>query len=127
MSYIQWIRNKVGHDCIFLNFASGCIMNDNGEILLQKRVDKNLWVFPGGALELGESAEESLIREVEEETGLQVEVTSLLGIYTKYYDEYPSGAIREHIRYCRRSGTVFDLWIKCFFLFRGREMRTLAC
>ncbi|MDP5273650.1 NUDIX domain-containing protein [Chengkuizengella axinellae] len=91
LDYIRWIRSKVGHDKIFLNFAGGCVVNEKGEILLQKRGDKKAWGFPGGALELGESAEEAAIREIEEETGLSVQVDELIGIYTKYNDEYPNG------------------------------------
>lgn len=90
-NYIKWIRNKVGHDCIFLNFAAACIANDNGEILLQKRGDGKGWGFLGGAMELGESAEETVIREVKEESGLDIRVTRLLGVYTKYTDMYPNG------------------------------------
>lgn len=89
--YIQWIRGKVGHEMIFLNFVGGCIRNEKGEILLQKRRDKNMWGFPGGAMEIGESANSAVIREVKEETGLDVEVEDLIGIYTNYYDSYPNG------------------------------------
>ena len=89
--YIKWIRSKVGHDTIFLNFVGGVIRDQEGRILLQRRADKNKWGFPGGAMELGESAKETAIREIKEETGLDVEVSKLIGIYTAYYDEYPNG------------------------------------
>ncbi|MBC1807219.1 NUDIX domain-containing protein [Listeria sp. FSL L7-0993] len=91
MNYINWIREKVGHEKIMLNFVSGCLRDKQGKLLLQKRADKNLWGFPGGAIELGESFEEALIREYLEETGLCVKVTSLIGIYSKYEDSYPNG------------------------------------
>lgn len=55
--YIRYIREKVGHDLIFLNFAGGIIYNEQNEILLQKRGDRNEWGLPGGAMELGESLE----------------------------------------------------------------------
>lgn len=42
-------------------------------------------------MELGESAEEAVIREAMEETGLAIHVEYLVGIYTKYLDEYPNG------------------------------------
>lgn len=89
--YIKWIRSKVGHDTIFLNFVGGVIWDQKGRVLLQRRADKNKWGFPGGAMELGESASEAAIREIKEETGLDVEVSKLIGIYTDYYDEYPNG------------------------------------
>lgn len=52
MDYIRWIREKVGHEKIMLNFVSGCLRDKQGKLLLQKRADKNLWGFPGGAIEL---------------------------------------------------------------------------
>ena len=45
-NYIQWLRSKVGHEKIILIFAGGCVINDKGEVLLQKRADSNKWVFP---------------------------------------------------------------------------------
>lgn len=90
-NYIKWMRSKVGHETIILNFVGGCIRNSQGEVLLQRRSDKNKWGFPGGAIELGESATTAVKREVKEETGLDVDVCGLIGIYTDYYDEYPNG------------------------------------
>ena len=40
-NYIRWIRSKVGHDKIILVFAGGCIFNEKGEVLLQRRGDTN--------------------------------------------------------------------------------------
>lgn len=91
MGYIQWIRNKLGHDLIFLNFAGAIVTNELDEILLQKRRDSNLWGFPGGTMELGESGSETAIREVYEECGIKIKIESLIGIYTKYFDEYSNG------------------------------------
>ena len=90
-NYIQWIRSKVGHDKIILIFAGGCIFNEKREVLLQKRGDSNKWGFPGGAIELGETPQMAAIRETKEETGLEVEVGRLIGIYTDCNMEYPNG------------------------------------
>lgn len=106
MDYIKWIRSKVGKDKIMLNFVGGCIFNDEGKVLLQKRQDRNVWGFPGGALELGESVEEALKREVLEETGLEVTLNKLLGIYSKYEDYYPNGDEAQTITF------FFELSIK---------------
>ncbi|KFN03504.1 NUDIX domain-containing protein [Bacillus clarus] len=90
-NYIKLLREKVGHDYVFLNFAGGCIFNELGEVLLQKRGDSGAWGFPGGAMELGESAAETAIREIKEETGYDVEISELIGVYTKYFQTYPNG------------------------------------
>lgn len=91
MNYIEFIRSKVGHDRIFLNCVGAAIMNNAGQVLLQKRADRNTWGFPGGVMELGESFSDAVIREVKEETGLTVSVERLLGVYSAYMDEYPNG------------------------------------
>lgn len=89
--YIKFIREKVGHECIFLNFVGACIKNEKNQILLQNRGDERGWGFLGGALELGESFEEALTREVNEESGYEIEIKRLIGIYSNYIDKYPNG------------------------------------
>jgi ADP-ribose pyrophosphatase YjhB (NUDIX family) len=81
----------VGHEPVFLNFAAAFILNESGELLLQKRGDMHAWGLPGGALEIGESAEDAMLREVFEETGLRVKIEAFLGVYTRYFQEYPNG------------------------------------
>ena len=97
MDYVSWIRSKVGHDKIFLPFAAGILLNAEGKILLQKRADKEVWDLPGGIMELGESAVETLIREFKEETGLTVTPLRLFGAYTKYQESYPSGDVPQAV------------------------------
>lgn len=91
MNYIEFIRSKVGHEKIFLNCVGAAILNDAGKVLLQKRADRNTWGFPGGVMELGESFSETLKREVKEETGLNVDIIRLIGVYSNYFDQYPNG------------------------------------
>jgi ADP-ribose pyrophosphatase YjhB (NUDIX family) len=55
---------------------------DREKILLTRREDNNQWCLPSGGMEPGESASETCIREVDEETGLQVVVKRLIGVYT---------------------------------------------
>jgi ADP-ribose pyrophosphatase YjhB (NUDIX family) len=59
------------------------VIMENGRILLTQRDDFAVWCLPGGALEDGESLEEAAAREVSEETGLQVRLTRLVGVYSQ--------------------------------------------
>ena len=59
------------------------IFDDQGHILLGHRRDTDWWNLPGGGMELGETVDEALCREVREETGLEVEVEQLVGVYSK--------------------------------------------
>jgi len=52
------------------------------KVLLTRRLDNGLWCLPGGHMEAGESVEECCVREVFEETGLQVRVKRLTGVYS---------------------------------------------
>ncbi len=92
--YIKNLRDKVGHDTVIINFSAACIVDEHGRILLQKRGDDGncgKWGLPGGAWEIGESAEDAAIREAKEETGLDIEIVGLIGIYSKYFADYPNG------------------------------------
>ena len=91
MEYWKQLRQKVGHDKIILPCAGAAIFDDHNRVLLQKRTDKDCWSFPGGVMDLDESFAETAVREVKEETGLEVTVQELIGIYSKYSDEYQNG------------------------------------
>ncbi|MGW5414660.1 NUDIX hydrolase [Actinomadura geliboluensis] len=58
------------------------VENDKGEILMIRRTDNDNWALPGGAIDLGESVTQAAIRETKEETGIDIEITGLLGIYS---------------------------------------------
>jgi len=64
-------------------FGVGVIVEDaQGRILLEQRRDCGLWGLCGGALDLGESFEAAAVREVKEETGLDVGIVRLQGVYS---------------------------------------------
>jgi 8-oxo-dGTP pyrophosphatase MutT (NUDIX family) len=76
---------KIGSSAIVLDEAGN-------KILLTRRTDNGRWCLPGGAMDAGESLEECCVREVWEETGLQVRIVRLIGIYSTphritYYED----------------------------------------
>lgn len=80
MDYVKYLRNKIGHDVINLTGVNVLIINENNQVLLQKRGTYPFkWGLIGGITELGESLEETAIREAKEETGLDIKDLRLLG------------------------------------------------
>lgn len=77
--------------------ATAIIVNDKGQILLQSRADNDRWGLPGGCQELGERFEDTVIREVKEETNLDIseENLELIAIVSgnSRRNEYPNGDV----------------------------------
>jgi ADP-ribose pyrophosphatase YjhB (NUDIX family) len=82
--------------------VTAVVTNDQGELLLQKRADNELWGLPGGAMNIGESIAQAVIREVKEETSLDVEPTSVVGIYSDpgHVIAYANGEVRQEFSIC---------------------------
>ncbi|MEO3840191.1 NUDIX domain-containing protein [Streptomyces sp. CNZ287] len=82
--------------------ASAVVTDDAGRILLQRRRDNGLWALPGGGMDLGDSLPGCAVREVKEETGLDVEVTGLVGTYTdpRHIVAYSDGEVRRQFNVC---------------------------
>lgn len=76
--FTRLCMGELNHKFVLLqDGAVGIIQNEKGEILLQRRSDNDLWGLPGGCQELGESYEETIIREIKEETNLDVDEKDL--------------------------------------------------
>jgi ADP-ribose pyrophosphatase YjhB (NUDIX family) len=71
------------------NLAVNVAVISEGRILLTKRADFETWVLPSGGVEEGESLAQAAIRETKEETGLDVELTRLVGVYSRLGDWSP--------------------------------------
>src|SRR5207248_2824147 len=63
--------------------AVSALIFDRERVLLALRRDIDWWNLPGGGMEVGETVDEALLREVAEETGLEVEIEQLVGVYSK--------------------------------------------
>ncbi|WP_394404731.1 NUDIX hydrolase [Streptococcus sp. 20-1249] len=112
--YISYLRSKVGHDKIILNFAGGILANDEGKVLLQLREDKKTWSIPGGTMELGESSLDTCKREFFEETGVAVEAVQLLNVYTNFEEAYPNGDAVQTVVFIYELKALSDIAIENF-------------
>ena len=81
--------------------AGAVIFNGAGEVLLELRADYGLWGLPGGGVDVGEAVEQAVKREVLEETGLEVRIKRLIGVYSdprRYCIlKYPNGDVVQHV------------------------------
>lgn len=77
--------------------AAAVALISNNRLLMLKRFDSGNWTMPGGTMEFGESLKDCAIREVLEETGLNVEICDIIGIYTdpQIVVEYSDGEVRQ--------------------------------
>lgn len=82
--------------------TTAVVTDDMGRIVLVHRRDNDLWALPGGGMDLGESIVDCAVREVREETGLDVEVTGLVGVYTNpnHVLAYDDGEVRQQFSLC---------------------------
>ena len=82
--------------------VTAAVRDNEGRLLMIHKIDNNYWALPGGGMDLGESIADAAIREVAEETGLRVEITGLVGIYTDpgHVMAYDDGEVRQEFSVC---------------------------
>jgi 8-oxo-dGTP pyrophosphatase MutT (NUDIX family) len=78
------------------------IRDDRGRMLLIHKIDNDLWALPGGGHDAGERITDTAVREVKEETGLDVEILRLVGTYTNpnHVMAYDDGEVRQQFSLC---------------------------
>ena len=93
MGYIMNLRRHVGHQTLLMPCACLIITDGQGRVLLQRRADDGKWGYHGGAVEIDESVQDAVRREVREELNLEVGEMRLFGVYSgaSYHHIYPNG------------------------------------
>lgn len=91
------LDDRIKHIPFIQTGAAIIIRNENGQILLQERTDRNKWGLPGGCQDLGEDLRVTAVREAFEETGIKLEVNKIELIDTlsgeSRKNSYPNGDI----------------------------------
>ncbi|WP_422751820.1 NUDIX hydrolase [Micromonospora sp. WMMD708] len=84
------------------------VRDEQARVLLIRRTDNGLWSLPGGGQEIGESVAETAVRETREETGISVEVTGMVGVYSDpgHVIAYSDGEVRQQFSLCFRAVPV---------------------
>ncbi|MFD8366018.1 NUDIX hydrolase [Streptomyces hygroscopicus] len=85
--------------------VTAVVQDEAGRLLLIHKTDNDLWALPGGGHDIGESVSETVVREVAEETGITVEVDSIIGLYTdpNHVMAYDDGEVRQQFSICFRA------------------------
>jgi ADP-ribose pyrophosphatase YjhB (NUDIX family) len=78
-----------------LSVGDAAVIDNDGRILLVQRADNRKWAMPGGALAVGETPAEGVVREALEETGVRCEPVSLVGVF----DSRLCGSVSRHHLY----------------------------
>jgi len=92
--YVREMRGRVGTRLLLLPAVAALIRDGKGRILLQRRADDGRWNLPAGAIDPGESPDEAVVREVCEETGLEVRPVRVAGVFggrDGFRHRYPNG------------------------------------
>lgn len=91
--YIKTIRAKIGREILLMPGVAAVVVNEAGEVLLQRRSDNGLWGLPGGGIDPGEEPADAVIREVWEETGVHVRPERIVAVHggEEFFVRYPNG------------------------------------
>lgn len=98
--FVLALRSAIGPDPLFLSGVTGVVRNDRGEVLLGRRADNGLWALISGILEPGEQPAHGLVREIEEETGVQVRVEGISSVWVMPEVTYPNGDRAQYLDVC---------------------------
>lgn len=88
--------------------VSAFVLDNHGRLLMIRRTDNDLYSIPGGGQEIGETLTQAVIREVDEESGIRVEVIGVVGIYSDpdHVIAYDDGEVRQEFSICFRARRI---------------------
>ncbi|MGP3633693.1 NUDIX domain-containing protein [Streptomyces sp. 24-1644] len=88
--------------------VTAAVLDDAGRLLIIHKTDNDLWALPGGGHDIGERIADTAVREVDEETGIKVEVDGIVGLYTdpEHVLAYTDGEVRQQFSICFRAHPV---------------------
>lgn len=89
--FLTKLRKHVGHGLLPLVGVTAVVLDDEGRVLLHRRSDDGRWATPGGILEPGEQPAQAVVREVREETGVEIAVERLASVIGQEPHTYPNG------------------------------------
>lgn len=89
--FILSLREKIGHDQLWLPSVTGLVLDDDGRILLVRRRDNRRWTLVTGILEPGEEPAAGMLREIQEETAVRARVERFLGVAVSGPVTFPNG------------------------------------
>ncbi|UQI47315.1 NUDIX domain-containing protein [Streptomyces sp. HU2014] len=109
MSRIDYFRDSNAPEAnSVVPSVTAVVQDEQGNLLLIHKTDNDLWALPGGGHDVGESITQTVIREVEEETGISVTVDAVVGLYTdpQHVMAYDDGEVRQQFSICFRARPI---------------------
>lgn len=89
--FILSLREKIGHDLLFLPGITAVVLDDDSRVLLVRRADNGRWTLVLGCLEPGEQPAAGAVREIWEETGIKAVAERIVRVQTMIPHTYPNG------------------------------------
>ena len=97
--YIRRLRARIGNELIVLPSVAAMVLDEQRRVLLVRDAAAGHWSTPGGAVDPDESPADAAVREAFEETGYEVALTRVLGVYggPGYRLIYPNGDVVSYV------------------------------